>query len=50
MKSGESKSLLIEEEDGLYATGCVHSSGYREFNIQDGTYVNDLLSIIMVRI
>ena len=46
---GQSTSHLVAEGDRLYAVGCSHSAGYREYKRDDG-YVNDLLSIIKVRI
>lgn len=46
---GESCVRLQETEEVLYAVGCAHSSGYREYK-NDGTYENDVLSIIKVQI
>ncbi len=48
---GEGKSIvkLIEENGSLYAVGCAHSAGYREYKT-DGTYTNNVLALIKVRI
>ncbi len=46
---GESTSHLVADDDKLYAVGCAHSLGYREYK-RDGGYVNDLLSVVKVRI
>ncbi|WP_300160794.1 chemotaxis protein CheW [Solidesulfovibrio sp.] len=46
---GQSTSHLVSDGDRLYAVGCSHSAGYREYK-RDGGYVNDLLSVIKVRI
>lgn len=46
---GQITSHLVAEGDALYAVGCAHSAGYREFKRNDG-YVNDLLGVIKVRI
>jgi hypothetical protein len=46
---GQFASHLEAEGDRLYAVGCAHCAGYREYK-RDGVYVNDLLSIIRVRI
>jgi len=46
---GQSTSHLAADGDRLYAVGCSHSAGYREYK-RDGAYANDLLSIIKVRI
>ncbi len=47
--SGQATSRLAAEGDRLYAVGCAHSSGYREYK-RDGGYANDLLGIVKVRI
>ncbi|BCS53507.1 cache domain-containing protein [Geobacter sp. SVR] len=49
LDSGQSTSHLVSESDKLYAVGCAHSAGYREYK-RDGAYVNDLLAVIKVRI
>ena len=46
---GEASSHLVAEEGRLYAVGCAHSSGYREYK-RDGVYTNDVLAVIKVRI
>jgi hypothetical protein len=46
---GQFTSHLAAEDDRLYAVGCAHCAGYREYK-RDGVYVNDLLGIIRVRI
>ncbi|EHJ47767.1 hypothetical protein DFW101_1759 [Solidesulfovibrio carbinoliphilus subsp. oakridgensis] len=46
---GQATSHLVADGDRLYAVGCAHSAGYREYK-RDGTYANDLLSVIKVRI
>ena len=46
---GQSTSHLVSDGDRLYAVGCSHSAGYREYK-RDGGYVNDLLSVVKVRI
>jgi len=46
---GQFTSHLVSEANRLYAVGCAHSAGYREYK-RDGVYTNDLLSIIRVRI
>ena len=46
---GQSTSHLVSDGDKLYAVGCSHSAGYREYK-RDGGYVNDLLAVIKVRI
>nr|WP_211922117.1 cache domain-containing protein [Desulfolutivibrio sulfodismutans] len=46
---GQFTSHLVAEDDRLYAVGCAHSAGYREYK-RDGVYANDLLSVIRVRI
>jgi len=46
---GQFTSHLVAEGDRLYAVGCAHSAGYREYK-RDGVYANDLLSVIRVRI
>ena len=43
------KLALTYEGEQLYAVGCAHSAGYREFKRGDG-YTNDLLGVIRVRI
>jgi hypothetical protein len=49
LSCGQSTSHLVADGDKLYAVGCSHSAGYREYK-RDGGYVNDLLSVIKVRI
>ncbi len=49
LTSGESVSKLVAENNKLFAVGCSHSAGYREYK-RDGAYTNDLLAIIKVRI
>jgi hypothetical protein len=49
LSQGESTSQLIGENDKLFAVGCAHSAGYREYK-RDGVYTNDLLGVIKVRI
>jgi hypothetical protein len=49
LTSGESTSHLAADGDKLYAVGCAHSAGYREYK-RDGGYDNDLLAVIKVRI
>ncbi|MBI9110720.1 cache domain-containing protein [Maridesulfovibrio ferrireducens] len=49
LSSGQLTSYLLEENDKLFAVGCAHSAGYREYKKDDG-YTNNLLSIIKVRI
>ena len=49
LTAGESASRLQSENGGLFAMGCAHSAGYREYK-RDGAYVNDLLGILKVRI
>ncbi|HML55328.1 MAG TPA: chemotaxis protein CheW [Solidesulfovibrio magneticus] len=46
---GQLASHLTAEGDRLYAVGCAHACGYREYKRGDG-YVNDLLAVIKVRI
>jgi hypothetical protein len=46
---GQLASHLVAEDDRLYAVGCAHACGYREYKRGDG-YVNDLLAVIKVRI
>jgi hypothetical protein len=46
---GQLTSHLVSEGDKLYAVGCAHAAGYREYKRGDG-YVNDLLAVIKVRI
>ncbi|MFW5488589.1 MAG: cache domain-containing protein [Desulfovibrio sp.] len=47
--TGEVSSHLVAENDGLYAVGCAHSAGYREYK-RDGGYENDVLGIVRIRI
>ncbi|NDV24576.1 chemotaxis protein CheW [Desulfovibrio sp. JC022] len=49
LTEGESSVKLIEEDGSLYAIGCAHSSGYREYK-RDGDYKNDVLCIVRVLI
>lgn len=49
LTAGQSTSMLSTEGDKLFAIGCAHSSGYREYK-RDGAYTNDLLCVIRVRI
>lgn len=49
LSCGQSTSRLVADGDKLYAVGCAHSAGYREYK-RDGGYVNDLLALIKVRI
>lgn len=49
LSSGQFISKLIEEDGKMFAVGCAHSDGYREYK-RDGGYTNNLLSIIKVRI
>jgi len=49
LSCGQFTSHLLSEGDRLYAVGCSHSAGYREYK-RDGAYVNDLLAIVKVRI
>ncbi len=49
LSSGQSTSMLVSEDDKLFAVGCAHSDGYREYK-RDGVYRNDLLCQIKVRI
>ncbi|WP_031483127.1 cache domain-containing protein [Maridesulfovibrio frigidus] len=49
LSCGEFTSELVEEEDKLFAIGCAHSAGYREYKRGDG-YTNNILSIVKVRI
>ena len=46
---GQFTSHLVSEGDKLYAVGCAHASGYREYK-RDGIYSNDVLGVIKVRI
>jgi len=46
---GQTTSHLVAEEGRLYAVGCAHSAGYREYK-RDGNYANDVLAVIKVRI
>ncbi len=49
MCEGQATSDLQESDGKLFAVGCAHSTGYREYK-RDGAYTNDLLAIIKVRI
>ncbi|QLA17269.1 cache domain-containing protein [Desulfolutivibrio sulfoxidireducens] len=49
LSHGQFTSHLVTEGDRLYAVGCAHCSGYREYK-RDGAYANDLLAVIKVRI
>ncbi|WP_415713396.1 chemotaxis protein CheW [Maridesulfovibrio sp.] len=49
LKNGESAVKLVEEDGSLYAVGCAHSAGYREYK-RDGSYKNDVLCMVRVRI
>lgn len=49
LKEGESTVKLIEEDGKLYAVGCSHSAGYREYK-RNGTYTNNVLGLIKVLI
>ncbi|WP_432735677.1 cache domain-containing protein [Maridesulfovibrio sp. FT414] len=49
LKEGESTVKLVEEDGNLFAVGCAHSEGYREYK-RDKHYVNDVLCILRVRI
>jgi len=49
LSCGQLTAHLTAEGEALYAVGCAHSAGYREFKRGDG-YVNDLLGIVRVRI
>ncbi|WP_415718388.1 cache domain-containing protein [Maridesulfovibrio sp.] len=49
LKEGESTVKLIEDEGVLYASGCAHSAGYREYK-RDGSYKNNVLCIVRVLI
>ncbi len=37
LREGESTVKLVEEDGSLYAVGCAHSAGYREYK-RDGSY------------
>ena len=49
LSCGQATSHLVAEEGRLYAVGCAHSAGYREYK-RDGNYANDVLAVIKVRI
>ncbi|NDV28712.1 chemotaxis protein CheW [Desulfovibrio sp. JC010] len=49
LSEGESAVKLIEEDGSLYAVGCAHSAGYREYK-RDGSYKNDVLCMVRVLI
>ncbi|MHC1791670.1 chemotaxis protein CheW [Solidesulfovibrio sp.] len=49
LSCGQITAHLVAEGDKLYAVGCAHAAGYREFKRGDG-YVNDLLGVVKVRI
>ncbi len=49
LSCGQFTSHLISNDGKLYAVGCSHSAGYREYK-RDGAYVNDLLAVIRIRI
>ncbi|TIH13537.1 chemotaxis protein CheW [Marinifilum sp. JC120] len=49
LDEGESTVKLVEENGSLYAIGCAHSAGYREYK-RDGSYKNDVLCVVRVLI
>ena len=49
LSCGQATSHLVDEDGKLFAVGCAHSSGYREYK-RDGIYTSDVLGIIKVRI
>ncbi|WP_419780362.1 cache domain-containing protein [Maridesulfovibrio sp.] len=49
LNEGESTVKLLEDEGVLYAVGCAHSAGYREYK-RDGSYKNDVLCVVRVRV
>ena len=49
LSCGQLTAHLVAEGEQLYAVGCAHFAGYREFKRGDG-YTNDLLGVIRVRI
>ncbi|WP_320176216.1 chemotaxis protein CheW [Maridesulfovibrio sp.] len=49
LNEGESAVKLTEEDGSLYAVGCAHSAGYREYK-RDGSYKNNVLCVVRVLI
>lgn len=49
LNGGKSCVKLIEENGALYAAGCAHSAGYREYKRED-SYKNDVLCLVRVPI
>ena len=49
LNEGESTVKLVEEDGSLYAVGCAHSAGYREYK-RDNSYKNDVLCVVRILI